>query len=63
MGDGENEHALRVQFERHQVRELVENGLVNRDGSHLRSRPDWRASRRFFESPQDFVDSFDEPIA
>lgn len=63
MGDSKNEHALRVQFERHQVRELVESGLVNRDGSRFRSSPNWVKSRSFFETLQDFVDSFDKPFA
>ena len=63
MCDGKNEHALSVNLERDQVRELLENGLPNRDRSGFRSRPDWIESRSFFEMFQDSVDSIDESIA
>jgi hypothetical protein len=60
--DGKNEHTLSVNFERNQVRELLKNGLPNRDGRGLRPWPDWIESRSFFETLQDVVDSIDEPI-
>jgi hypothetical protein len=63
MGDGKNEHVLSVQFERHEVRELVEGGFVNRDGIRLRSRPHRIESGRVLEVLENVVDSFDEPIA
>jgi len=63
MGDGKNEHALCVRFERHQVRTVVENGLVNRERGGFGSGPDWIKSRGLFKTPQDVVDSSDEPVA
>ena len=50
MGDGKNEHVLDVQFERHQVRELVENGLANQNGTGFRPWPDWIETRTLFET-------------
>jgi hypothetical protein len=46
-----------------EVRELVENGLMNRDGRRFGSRPDGIKSGGLFETLQDFVDSSDEPVA
>jgi hypothetical protein len=63
MCDGKNEHTVGVEFERDQVRKQVNKGLPNRNWSRFRPRPDWIQNRRFFETVQNFVDSFDESIA
>jgi hypothetical protein len=63
MCDGQNEHALRLKLERDEVRELLERGLSNWSRSGFCTRPDWIDGRGSFETFQDFVDSFDEPVA
>jgi hypothetical protein len=63
MCDCQNEHALRLKVERDEVRELLEKGLSDWSRSGFRARPDWIESRRSFETFQDLVDSFDEPVA
>jgi hypothetical protein len=62
MCDGKNEQAFRVNFERDQVRELIENGLPNRNRSGLSAWPYGVKSRSLFETPQNFIDSIDEPV-
>jgi hypothetical protein len=61
--DGKNEHALSVNFESDQIRELPENGLPDRNRCGVRPWPDRIECRSFLETLQDFVDSIDEPIA
>ena len=63
MCDGQHKHVLCVNFERDQVRELLENGLPNRDRSGFSTWPDWVESGSFFETFQDFVYPIDEPVA
>jgi hypothetical protein len=52
-----------VNFESHQVRELLENGLPNRDRSGFCAWPYYVESGGLFETLQNFVDSIDELVA
>ena len=63
VSDGENEHALGVEFERDEVRELLQKRLPNWSRSGFRSRPDWMDCRSGLETLEAVADSFDEPVA